>query len=152
MFLQHSLRIVLFEWTVLQGRNVFIRWMRLVFSAGVWWKERKKSECHPYTNDTRFMKMSLPVRLPYAHRVVRRFRKELPGAPSPRDYRGEAASSHATSWGLWLRRRVEETTSLLSPSTMPENVSHLREMMQTLQTGTMERQLLILWTPTRTFW
>lgn len=60
----------------------------------------KKSECHPYTNDTRVTKMSLPVRLPYAHRVVRRFRKELPGAPSPRDYRGEAASSHATSWGL----------------------------------------------------
>lgn len=41
IFTTQSLLIVLFEWTVLPRRNMFIWWMRLMFSARVWWKERK---------------------------------------------------------------------------------------------------------------
>lgn len=53
---------------------------------------REKCKCHPYGNDTRVMKMSLPVHLQYAHRVGGRFSKGPPDVPSPRDYREEAVS------------------------------------------------------------
>lgn len=84
------------------------------------------------------------MRLLYAHRAGRRFREELPGVQSPREYRGEAASFHVTSWELRIRRGVEETTTLLSPSTMPEHASHLRKMMLILETDNMERWIFSL--------
>lgn len=91
--------------------------------------EGEKNLSLPYTDDTRDPKVSLPVCHLYAHRAGRRYREELPGVQSPREYRGEAASFHVTSWELQIKRGVEETTTLLSPSTMPEHVSHLRKMM-----------------------
>lgn len=60
----------------------------------------KNLGCLSYTDDTRGLKVSLAVYVLYAHRAGRRFREELPGVQSPREYRGEARSFHVTPWEL----------------------------------------------------
>lgn len=50
----------------------------------------KNLECLPDIGVTRDLKVSLPMCLLYAHRAERRFREDLPGVHSPREYRGEA--------------------------------------------------------------
>lgn len=70
-----------------------------VFSGNLMGGE-KNLECLPDTGDTRDLKVPLPVCLLYAHREERRFREELPGVQSPREYRRGAENFRVTSWEL----------------------------------------------------
>lgn len=112
----------------------------------------KNLECLSHTDDTKGLKVSLPMCHLYAHRAGKRFREELPGAQSPREYRGEAGNFHITPWELWIRRGAEGTESLLSLSTMPERVSHIRNMIKTLQTDNTDRQIFSLWVAKEAFY
>lgn len=100
-----------------------------------WWHQRPES---------------IPVCLLYAPRAGRRFMEELLGVQSPSDYRGEAGSFHVTR-ELWIRRGAEGIASPLSPSTMPEHVSHQRNRIWILQTYNTDRQVFSLWTPKEMF-
>lgn len=98
-----------------------------MFSVGIWWKGRKiLSVSHTLMTPETWKRPYLCFSYMHTEQEgdSERNSEVLSQVQSPSDHRGEAGSFHVTSWELWIRRGAEGISSLLSPSTMPEHVSH----------------------------